>query len=110
MKILVTSTGPGLDFLIDEEFGHAEYFIIIDPESMQFEAIKNQGHDAEMGAGIYAAEQAAKLGVSVVLTGWMGPHGQQTLTKHNIRIIMDEEGLVKDAVERFKRKNLNKKI
>jgi predicted Fe-Mo cluster-binding NifX family protein len=38
----------------------------------------------------------------------MGPHGQQTLSKHNIRIIMDEEGLVKDAVERFKRKHLKK--
>ena len=109
MKILVTSTGPGLDYLIDEEFGHAEYFIVIDPETMEFEAIKNEGHAAEMGAGIYAAEQAAKLGVTTVLTGWMGPHGQQTLAKHNIRIIMDEEGLVKDAVERFKRKNLMQK-
>lgn len=108
MRILVTSTGPGLDYLIDEEFGHAEYFIVIDPETMSFEAVKNMGHDAEMGAGIYAAEQAAKLGVSVVLTGWMGPHGQQTLSKHNIRIIMDEEGLVKDAVERYRRKYLKK--
>jgi predicted Fe-Mo cluster-binding NifX family protein len=108
MRILVTSTGPGLDYLIDEEFGHAEYFVVIDPETMAFEAIKNQGHDAEMGAGIYAAEQAAKLGVSAVLTGWMGPHGQQTLTKHNIRIIMDEEGTVLEAVERFKRKHLKK--
>lgn len=108
MKILVTSTGPELDYLIDEEFGHAEYFIIIDPETMEFQAIKNEGHAAEMGAGIFAAEQAAKLGVSVVLTGWMGPHGQQTLTKHNIRIIMDEEGTVLEAVERFKKKSFKK--
>jgi predicted Fe-Mo cluster-binding NifX family protein len=105
MRILVTSTGPGLDYLIDEEFGHAEYFIVVDTHTMEYEAVKNEGHDAEMGAGIYAAEQAAKLGVAAVLTGWMGPHGQQSLAKNGIRIIMDEEGLVKDAVERFKRKN-----
>ncbi|MEM0449842.1 MAG: NifB/NifX family molybdenum-iron cluster-binding protein [Methanomassiliicoccales archaeon] len=108
MKILISSTGPGLDFLIDEEFGHAEYFIVIDPETMEFEAVKNVGHDAEIGAGIYAAEQAAKLGVSAVLTGWVGPHGQEVLAKHNIRIIMDEEGTVREAVERYKRKFLRK--
>jgi len=104
MKVLVTSTGPNMDDLLDEEFGHCAYFVVVDPETMKFEAVLNEGHDAEVGAGIYAAETAVKLGVEVVITGWVGPHGQRKLLSSNIRIIMDEEGTVREAVERFKKK------
>jgi predicted Fe-Mo cluster-binding NifX family protein len=105
MKVLLSSEGPALDDMLDEEFGHCAYFIVVDPRTMEFEAVKNEGQDAEVGAGIYAAEQAIRLGVSVVITGWVGPHGQRKLTSGNIRIIMDEEGTVREALERFKRKS-----
>ncbi|MDD1771002.1 MAG: NifB/NifX family molybdenum-iron cluster-binding protein [Methanomassiliicoccales archaeon] len=108
MKVLLTSEGKTLDAMLDEEFGHCAYFIVIDPDTMQFEAVRNEGHDAEVGAGIYAAETAIKLGVEVVITGWVGPHGQRKLASKNIRIIMDEEGTVREAIERFKRKNANR--
>jgi len=108
MKVLVTSTGAELDDLLDEEFGHCAYFMIVDPETMQYQAVLNEGHAAEMGAGIYAAEQAIKLGVEVVITGWVGPHGQRKLLSNNIKIIMDEEGTVREAVERFKKRHLQK--
>lgn len=108
MKLCVTSTGPDLDDLLDEEFGHCAYFIIVDPETMEFQAVENEGHNAEMGAGIYAAETAIRLGCQVVITGWVGPHGQKKLLQNNIRIIMDEEGTVREAVERFRKKSLNK--
>ncbi len=104
MKLCVTSTGPDLDDELDEEFGHCAYFILIDPDTMKYTAVKNEGHNAEMGAGIYAAETIVKQGCDVVITGWVGPHGQRKLTSANIRIIMDEEGTVREAVERFKKK------
>ncbi len=106
MKVLVSSEGQRLDDMVDEEFGHCAYFIIADPATMEFAAVKNEGHDAEVGAGIFAAEKAIELGVEVVITGWVGPHGQRKLSSKNIRIIMDEEGTVREALERFKRKNL----
>ncbi len=105
MRLLVTATGPTLDDEVDEEFGHCAYFVVVDLESGKVEAVENKGHDAEMGAGIYAAEQAIALGVDVVVTGWVGPHGQRKLASKNIRIVMDEEGTVREAVERFKRKS-----
>ncbi len=108
MKVLITSEGRTLDDMLDEEFGHCAYFIVVDPETMQFEAVKNEGHDAEVGAGIYAAETAIKLGVEVVITGWIGPHGQRKLASKNVRIIMDEEGTVREALERFKKKQTRK--
>ena len=104
MKLCVTSTGPDLDDELDEEFGHCAYFILIDPDTMKYTVLKNEGHNAEVGAGIYAAEAIVKEGCDVVITGWVGPHGQRKLTSANIRIIMDEERTVREAVERFKKK------
>ena len=104
MKLCVTSTGPNLDDELDEEFGHCAYFVVVDPSTMEFTAVVNEGHNAEMGAGIYAAETVLKLGCEVVITGWVGPHGQKKLASNNVRIIMDEEGTVRQAVERFKKK------
>ncbi len=104
MKVMISSEGETLDDMVDEEFGHCAYFIVVDPETMEFQAIKNEGQDAEVGAGIYAAEQAIRLGVDVVITGWVGPHGQRKLASGNIRIVMDEEGTVREALERFKKK------
>jgi predicted Fe-Mo cluster-binding NifX family protein len=106
VKICVSATGPGLDDEVDEEFGHCAYFVIVDPETMAVRAVKNEGANAEMGAGIYAAEQVIKEGCDVVITGWVGPHGQKKLLANNIRIVMDEEGTVREAVERYKRKHL----
>ncbi len=52
-----------------------------------------------------AAEQAVKLGAEVVLTGYVGPHGQKKLESSGIKVIMDEDGTVAAAVERWMKKN-----
>ena len=108
MKICLTSTGTSLDDEIDEEFGHCAYFLIVDTDTMEVTAVKNEGHDAEVGAGIYAAETVVKLGCQAVITGWVGPHGQNKLAKNNIRIVMDEEGPARAAVEKFIKKYVKK--
>jgi len=38
MKIAITATGPSLDAEVDARFGRCQYFVIIDPQSMEFEA------------------------------------------------------------------------
>lgn len=38
MKIAVSSTGKDLNSQIDPRFGRCQYFIFIDPETMEFEA------------------------------------------------------------------------
>ena len=42
MKIAISSTGSSLDDQIDPRFGRCAYFILIDPETMEYEAIPNQ--------------------------------------------------------------------
>lgn len=44
MKIAITSTGQGLESMVDPCFGRSPYLIYIDPESLEFEAVDNQVH------------------------------------------------------------------
>jgi len=40
MKIAISATGPSLDDEVESRFGRCPYFIIADPDTMQFEARK----------------------------------------------------------------------
>jgi len=41
MKIAVSATGLTLDAEVDPRFGRCQYFVIVDPETMEFEALEN---------------------------------------------------------------------
>ncbi|HZX10167.1 MAG TPA: NifB/NifX family molybdenum-iron cluster-binding protein, partial [Acidobacteriota bacterium] len=50
MKIAVTATKPDFSAQVDPRFGRSPYFIIVDSETMDFEAINNSSADAASGA------------------------------------------------------------
>lgn len=77
MKIAVSATSPGLDAEVGPRFGRCQYFIIVDSQSMEFEALDNSSAMATGGAGISTAQMVASKGAEVVLTGNLGP----TLTR-----------------------------
>jgi predicted Fe-Mo cluster-binding NifX family protein len=102
MKLAVSSTGPGLDSQVDPRFGRCQYFIIIDPDTMEFESLENPNVMASGGAGISTAEMIAGKGVKVVLTGNCGPNAYQVLSQAGIQIITGVTGVVRDAIQNFK--------
>ena len=102
MKIAVSATAPGLDAEVDPRFGRCQYFIIVDPESMEFEAVDNSNAMASGGAGISTARMIASKGVEAVLTGNCGPNAYQTLSAAGIQVITGVSGRIKDAIEAFK--------
>ncbi len=103
-RIAVSSEGPNLDSEVDPRFGRAAGFVIIDPDSMEFEYVDNGSSQAmAQGAGIQAAELMTRHGVGVVLTGYVGPKAFQALSAVGIRIGQNLEGLnVRAAVEKYK--------
>jgi len=101
MKICVTSTGPSLDAPVDPRFGRCQYFMIVDSETMEYEAMQNPSVGASGGAGIQAAQTVAGKGVSVVVTGNLGPNATQTLTAAGITMATGAGGTVRDAVEQY---------
>ena len=102
VKIAISATGPGLDADVDPRFGRCQYFIIIDAETMQFEALENSSAAAAGGAGISAAQMVANKGAEVVLTGNCGPNAYQTLSAAGVQVISGVSGTVRDAVQAHK--------
>jgi len=102
MKIAMSATGPTLGAEIDPRFGRCQYFIIVDPETMQFEALENSSAMAGGGAGISTAQTIAGKGIEAVLTGNCGPNAYQVLSAAGIKVFTGIAGKVQDAIEGYK--------
>jgi len=107
MKICVTSLGPDLAAGVDPKFGRCAYLIIVDPDSMEFEAVNNTAAAASGGAGPSAAKLVTDHGASVILTGNVGPNAFRALSAMNIKIGTGVTGTVREAVENFKKGNIS---
>lgn len=101
MKVAVTASGPGLDDPLDSRFGRSPYFLVVDTETMQFEAVENPFVEASSGAGIQAGQLVASKGAKTVLTDSCGPNAFQTLSAAGIEIVTGATGTVRSAVEGF---------
>ncbi len=102
MKIAVSASGASLDADIDPRFGRCQHFIIIDPETMEFEAVNNSGALAGGGAGISTAQTIASKGVQAVLTGNCGPNAFEVLSAAGIKVATGVSGKVQEAVRDYK--------
>lgn len=103
MKLFVTSSGETPESPVDPRFGRAAKFMVYDTESERYEAVDNvQNLHAAQGAGIQAAETAARLKADCVLTGHCGPKAFMVLKAAGVKVYTGVEGTVADAVARFK--------
>lgn len=104
MKIAISAKGKELDDEIDPRFGRAAYFIIVDPETLEFKVVDNrQNIEAMQGAGIQSARTIAEEGASVLITGHCGPKAFVTLQAARINVVVNVTGTVREAVNKFKR-------
>ncbi|MDX9713799.1 MAG: NifB/NifX family molybdenum-iron cluster-binding protein [Dissulfurispiraceae bacterium] len=112
MKLCITSMGRHIDDKIDERFGRASYFLIIDTETMEIEPVQNDAQSAEQGAGIKAAQIVRDKGVDAVLTGFLGPKASSALASSKIKIYENasSKDTVKDAIEKFKNRGYTETI
>jgi predicted Fe-Mo cluster-binding NifX family protein len=106
MKICVTAVSDTLDAQVDQRFGRCQYFLFLDSETMEAEAISNESSLAAHGAGIQAAQTVANSGAKVVITGNVGPNAFRVLSATGIKIVSGASGSVKDAVEKYKKGQL----
>ncbi len=79
MKLLITVTSPKFDAALDPRFGRAAYFLLVDSDSLAWEAQPNPAVNASGGAGIKAAQFAVDSGVGAVISGDCGPNAFDVL-------------------------------
>lgn len=106
MKICVTSQGNTLDSQVDPRFGRCAWFLIVETDSMKFDAIQNNQAQSMGGAGVQSGQLMAEKGVEAVLTGNAGPNAFRTLTAAGITIVSGASGTVKEVVEKYKKGEL----
>ncbi len=103
MKICVTSEGGNLGSKVDPRFGRCRYFIIVDTDTLEFEAIENPNIESMGGAGIQSAQLVVSKKVKVVVTGNVGPNAFQTLQVAGVEIFTNASGTIKEAVEKYRK-------
>jgi len=106
MRVCITSTGPSLDSEMDPRFGRCQYFLFVDPQSLEMEALENPNIGASGGAGIQSAQFVANKGVEAIITGQVGPNAFSTLQAAGMKILVGASGKVRDLLEKYKKGQL----
>lgn len=107
MKIAISSKGNTLSADVDPRFGRCKYFLIVDNENQQVEAIDNTDNiNRAGGAGIQAAELISSSGAEVLLTGQCGPKAFMTLKAAGIKVFTGVEGCASEVIDQFNRGEL----
>ncbi|MDR0790999.1 MAG: NifB/NifX family molybdenum-iron cluster-binding protein [Methanomassiliicoccaceae archaeon] len=101
MRACVLAEGDSLSSYVADDFGHAPYFLIVDMDTLDLTVVKNEFVNAE-GAGMKVADAIIGIGVDVVITGGIGPHGYNKLTGAGITVSFDEDGTVEECVKTVK--------
>lgn len=103
MIVAITSKGNTLESEVDERFGRAQKFIIINTETDNFEVVDNSTNsNSSQGSGIQAGQTIVEKSVKAVITGNCGPKAYRTLSTGNVKIFVGAKGLVKEALEKYK--------
>ena len=102
MKVIVTSEGKNLDSKVDQRFGRAKYFMLVDTDTMEYQVIDNEAVSQGGGAGVKAAQITIDSGAKVLLTGNVGPNAYEVLKSGGIDIIVGVNGTIREAIQKFK--------
>lgn len=100
MRIAVSAKGEQLTSKVDENFGKAFCFLIVNPETLEFEVLKNDVD--KKGAGIKLAKSIIDYGTNFLITGNIGPNAFRVLKEGNINVSVNAAGRVIDVIQQYK--------
>lgn len=108
MKVAITASEKDFNAHIDERFGRCRYFVFVDTDSMDIEAIENSAALLSSGSGAPAAYIVLNHAAEAVLTGRIGPTAADILSHSGIPVYTGIDGSVQDALQRFNEHSLTK--
>jgi len=113
MKIAICAKQAGLDSLVDERFGRAENFTIVDLDTSVVETVENIAKNQASGAGGEAVKLLSKYSVDVAIVPHLGPKAETAMEAFEIKTVSQEDyktvGEVLEAYKSNKLKEITKK-
>lgn len=105
MKIAIMADGSRLNANVARRMGSAEYVLIVNTQTNEFESLPNPARSQQRGTGVQAIALAVEKGVSAVLTGYCNPVICSRFEDSGVEIITGIRGTVAESVERFIKEN-----
>jgi len=105
MKIGVASSGPDLEAQVERRLGACAYLLVVDTETLAFEATPAASDASRRGAGVRNAVLALQKEVDAVLAGYISPNVAETLEENEIEVITGITGTVYEAIQSYVRRN-----
>jgi predicted Fe-Mo cluster-binding NifX family protein len=103
MKVLIAANGPTLDSSVAKRFGHAPYYLYVDSETGQAQAISNTDPHDETHAII---PQLVGQGVEVFVTGNIGPHAFKLIRSFKRQVALARRMSAGQALAKLQRGEL----
>jgi predicted Fe-Mo cluster-binding NifX family protein len=107
--IAVSANGKRLEDKVGPLFGRARFFIVVDPDTLEWEAWDNAGNlSAAQGIGVMTANRLVRQNIRTVLTGSCGPKAFQELQAAGVEVVLNVQGTVRQALASFKAGQLSR--
>lgn len=94
---MIAASGKTLDSKISGRFGHSGYFIIADPQTLNYKAYAGVGTDEEQNISTFIGPDIKK-----VIVGNIGPAMFNEITSFGCQVFLCRNMQVKEAIEKVK--------
>jgi predicted Fe-Mo cluster-binding NifX family protein len=96
MKYLVAATAADLGAQVHKRFGHADAFLVVDPETLEYTAFSGVGHEEpHHGIGRFDGK-----GIERVIIGNIGPEAFKDVRAVGWEVYLCRNMTVREAIER----------
>ncbi len=103
MKIVLSTSAADITAEIDPRFGRGSYLLLVDLDTMEWQAYLNPALYASGGAGIQTAQFVTSHQAQAVISGDFGPHAFEALKAAGVAMYhYGEARTASEAIQRFK--------
>ena len=101
--VAISATGENPDASVDQRFGLARFFILLDPLTQDWELFDNLANITSMeNVGIHTAKSLTKNQVETVITGNCGSRAFKELLESGVEVFLDAHGTVRQAFDQWR--------
>jgi predicted Fe-Mo cluster-binding NifX family protein len=87
MILLISVQQADMNSPVDDRFGRSAWFLRVNSDTLDWQALENPGWNNRGGAGVAAAQLAINQKVNAVISGDFGPNAAAALQAAGIQMI-----------------------